>query len=358
MSMENIYREIEALLRDGRSAVLGTIVKQAGPSPRGMGTKFLIRKDGSFSGTIGGGLLEARSLEEASKVFETSLPVLLRFALTGTDVAETDMLCGGNVEVFLEPISPEKPGALEVYEKAAETGGRGGEGLLATALDAEAWAEGRFPVALLEKSGQKTGALPGGGGAEAALTESMDRILGAKQPVVVSHVDDAGLPLRMYVEPVASESVLYVFGGGHVSRQIVPLAHLVGFEVEVVDDRAEFAAAANFPEARAVREMPFQGVTDQLPVNASSFLVIVTRGHMHDKIVLEQALRTDAQYIGMIGSRRKRTLIYEKLLEEGFSEKDLARVHSPIGLDIGAETPEEIAVSIVAELIQARAEGR
>jgi xanthine dehydrogenase accessory factor len=160
------------------------------------------------------------------------------------------------------------------------------------------------------------------------------------------------------MEPVAARSLLYVFGGGHVSRQIVPLAAKVGFHVVVIDDREEFADPHRFPEATEVRCIPFEGVMGRIPINDTSFLVIVTRGHMGDKSVLAQALTTDAGYIGMIGSRQKRELIYQALSGEGFTQADLARVHSPIGIPIGAETPEEIAVSIVAELIQARARGQ
>jgi xanthine dehydrogenase accessory factor len=123
----------------------------------------------------------------------------------------------------------------------------------------------------------------------------------------------------------------------------------------VIDDRPDFADPANFPEAEKVLQYPFEGVLERIPVDESSFVIIVTRGHLHDKTVLEQSLRTKAGYIGMIGSRRKKAMIYEKLLEEGFTRQDLDRVYAPIGLDIGAETPEEIAVSIVAELIQVRA---
>ena len=125
--------------------------------------------------------------------------------------------------------------------------------------------------------------------------------------------------------------------------------------MEVIDDRPEFADPVKFPDAAKVHQLPFEGVLGKIPVDESSYLVIVTRGHIHDKTVLEQCLRTKAKYIGMIGSRRKKAMIYEKLLEEGFTKSDLDRVHAPIGLNIGAETPEEIAVSIVAELIQVRA---
>ncbi|MCP4668449.1 MAG: XdhC/CoxF family protein, partial [Deltaproteobacteria bacterium] len=167
--------------------------------------------------------------------------------------------------------------------------------------------------------------------------------------------EEGGGKVEVFVEAFISDPALFIFGGGHVSREIVPLANLVGFKVVVIDDREEFAKTEQFPQAREVHQYPFEGVMDRLAVDASSYLVIVTRGHIHDKMVLEQSLRTKAGYIGMIGSRRKRNMIYENLLEQGFTQKDLARVHSPIGLDIGAETPEEIAVSIVAELIQVRA---
>ena len=160
--------------------------------------------------------------------------------------------------------------------------------------------------------------------------------------------------MEIFVEPVVSDPVLYVFGAGHISRQIVPVASRVGFQVVVIDDRADFADTSHFPEARDIYQLPFEEVMDRFSIHELSYLVIVTRGHMHDKNVLAQALKTEAGYIGMIGSSRKRDIIYEKLLEEGFTEKDLSRVHSPIGLDIGAETPEEIAVSIVAELIMVR----
>ena len=183
----------------------------------------------------------------------------------------------------------------------------------------------------------------------------MDGILASRQPCIIPLQDSAKNQMDVFVEPVVSDPVLYIFGAGHVSRQTVPCACRVGFQVVVIDDRPDFADTVHFPDARDVYHLPFEGVMDRLPVHGLSYLVIVTRGHMHDKNVLAQALKTKAAYIGMIGSTRKRDIIYKKLLEEGFTQKDLSRVHSPIGLDIGAETPEEIAISIVAELIKVRA---
>jgi len=353
--MKDIVPKIKELFDQGRFSVLATIIRQAGPTPRGIGTKCLILDDGSFVGTIGGGILEARTIEEAGKVFDSGVSHRLFFTLKGTDVADTDMLCGGDVEIFLEPVSPKNLGHLAVFEEVIKIRNRGGAGLLATVIERDMWLFGDVPKAFLDRNGQRTGSLSGIRENEDVLLAKMDQILESKQPLIVDVHDREGKKIAVFVEPVVSSPVLYVFGGGHVSRQIVPLAAGVDFQVVVIDDREEFTNTKNFPDASDIQQIPFEGVMDRLPVDESSFLVIVTRGHMHDKTVLAQALKTRAKYIGMIGSSRKRKIIYEKLMEEGFTEQDLLRVHSPIGLEIGAETPVEIAVSIVAELIKVRA---
>ena len=355
--MKEIFETLDQLFERGRSAVLATIIRQAGPSPRGAGTKCLIMDDGSFIGTIGGGILEARTLEKAREVFDASLPVRLYFSLEGTDVAETDMLCGGRVEVFLEPVSALDPFHVAVFREAWKGLSQGGGGLLATLIDRELWQGGGQTKLFLGKNGERTGFLSGAQGIVDFLAKRLGKMMRSRQLSLFSMNNDEGNPVEVLAEPVIAASFLYVFGAGHVSKQIVPMANLVGFHVKVIDDREEFADPGFFPEAKEVRYIPFEGAMERLAIGKSSFVVIVTRGHMHDKTVLAQSLKTEARYIGMIGSKRKRDIIYEKLLEEGFTQQDIDRVHSPIGLDIGAETPEEIAVSIVAELIKARALG-
>ena len=353
--MKDIYRKVVELFGENRMSVLATIIKQTGSAPRGMGTKFLIMEDGSFVGTIGGGLLEAKVLEGAKKVFETRLPERLSFILKGVDVAGTDMLCGGDAEVFLEPLSPDQQTHLDIIKRALEIQKRGGAGLLAVLVHTDHWKGGQIPKVFLGADGRRIGSLPGMEDIEERLMAEMPQLLKRRQPTIATYQDREGNPLEFYLEPVMSDPVLYVFGGGHVSLQIVPLASLVGFKVVVIDDRPEFADPRKFPDAATVHQYPFEGVLDRLAVDESSYLVIVTRGHLHDKTVLTQCLKTDAKYIGMIGSRRKVAILFKSLLEEGFTQDDIDRVHAPIGLAIGAETPEEIAVSIVAELISVRA---
>jgi xanthine dehydrogenase accessory factor len=354
--MKEIYEKVIDLAEKKYWSVLATIIGQTGSAPRGIGTKFVIMEDGSFMGTIGGGRLEAQVLEEAGEVFKTHMPLRLNFILKGTDVEKTDMLCGGDAEVFLEPVSPQQKLHHDILKKAVEVVNRGKSGMMATAVDPDRWGEGRVPKLFFVSETERIGSLYGQRRVEEALAGEMGRIIKTRRPENISVRDVDGNQIVFYVEPVMTDPVLYIFGGGHVSLQIVPLAARVGFRVVVIDDRPEFADPKKFPEATNVYEYPFEGVFDRLPVEQSSYIVIVTRGHIHDRTVLTQSLKTEAGYIGMIGSRRKRAIIYQSLLEEGFTQDDLARVYSPIGVDIHAETPEEIAVSIVAELIKVRAE--
>jgi xanthine dehydrogenase accessory factor len=353
--MNDVYSRALEELGKNRVCVLATIIRLTGSGPRGAGTKFLIMEEGSIAGTIGGGLLEAEVIKEAKHAFETSGPGRMRLSLMGKDVAETDMICGGDVEVLLEPLFPGDEEQIKILKRCVEIRKRGGAGLLATVVNLERWEKGKCPKVFVEKGGEKVGSLSGMKGIEDSLVGGKEQWFEKREPAITLIKNHEGEAVELFVETVLSDPLLYIFGAGHVSAQIVPLASKVGFKTVVIDDRADFADPAGFPEAKAVHCHSFEGVVARFPVDESSYIIIVTRGHLNDKTVLEQALRTGARYIGMIGSRRKKVMIYDRLLKEGFTHKDLDRIASPIGLDIGAETPEEIAVSIVAELIKVRA---
>ena len=350
--MNEIYQGMKKAAKEDKQCVLATIIKQAGPAPRGIGAKCLIGEEGLLAGTVGGGLLEARTIREAARVLESGLPTKVSFVLKGKDVEQTDMLCGGEAEIFIEPVLYDAH--IPIFERAAAIEKRGGKAALVTVLDIEFWKDQQVPKGLFTKDGAVVGNTDFSTKIKDLLPDVLEKVMNSRSP---ERVEMASSKVsEVFVEPVVSNPVLYIFGGGHVSRQIVPLAARVGFKVVVVDDREEFTRPEDLPGAE-VYQLPFDGVMDKFPVDEDSYLVIVTRGHIHDKNVLAQALKTNAKYVGMIGSRRKRNIIYQKLLEQGFTREDLERVYSPIGLDIGAETPEEIAVSIVAELIKVRAGG-
>ena len=163
--------------------------------------------------------------------------------------------------------------------------------------------------------------------------------------------------MDIYIEPIVPTPKVFLFGGGHISLFVSKMSHMVGFQVVVIDDRPQFANKERFPEAEEVIAEEFPFVFPKLQVTRSAYLVIVTRGHAYDQEVLEWALNKEVRYIGMIGSRKKIQTVYRNLKEKGFTPDQLQRVHAPIGLNIGALTPEEIAVSIVAQMIKIRREG-
>ena len=255
-----LYEEILKIKAESGSAALATIIGTEGSTPRETGAKMLVREDGTIFGTIGGGSLEGQVILEAIMVIREEKPRTFHYDLTGAEAAEAGMICGGVLDIYIEPIIP--------------------------------------------------------------------------TPAV------------------------FIFGGGHISLCVSKISAMVGFQVSVIDDRDQFANTERFPEAEHVIAEKFVLAFPQLKVNSSSYLVIVTRGHAGDQEVLEWALTTEARYIGMIGSRKKIRTVYQNLEEKGVSREKLQRVHAPIGLDIGALTPEEIAVSIVGQMIQVRREIR
>ena len=251
----DIFEEILRLRREGKRAALATIVHTNGSIPSYESSRMLIREDGSIAGTIGGGCVEAEVWAAAKEVIRAEAPRKMVFNLNNDASYDNGLICGGTLEVFVEPILP--------------------------------------------------------------------------QPT------------------------LYIFGGGHVSMALANAAHAAGFAIGVVDDREAFANKQRFPMASEVYTS-FQEAFEKLKPNASTYLVIVTRGHKDDMHVLAWAVRTQARYVGMIGSKRKVLSVYKALEREGYKVEEFERVHAPIGLDIGALTPEEIAISITAELIAIR----
>lgn len=252
----DIYEEIVKLRREGRKGALATIVNVQGSIPSFRTAKMLVRDDGSITGTIGGGCVEAEVWQAAREVMEEEKPRTLTFNLNQNPKYDTGLVCGGTLEIFVEPVLP--------------------------------------------------------------------------------------------------AAVLYIFGGGHIAANIYQVAHIAGFDVVVIDDREAYANKERFPDAREVHAEDFEQSFHKLAPDELSFIVIVTRGHRDDMRVLRWAVDTQARYIGMIGSKRKVITIYRELESQGVAPEKFDQVHAPVGLDIGAVSPEEIAVAVVAEMIAVR----
>jgi xanthine dehydrogenase accessory factor len=342
--MKKLYREMVDLLRKKEDFVVATIFDQAGSAPRTTGAKMLVRKDGTISGTIGGGRLEAEAIQAAKKVLSTRHPVIHSFLLTGEDAASMDMICGGQGRVLLDFIDGSDEANLRVFEGASEILQNNGRGRLVTSLRHENHLSTlRF---IIRKDGTTVGSVENG----------LHIISKLSSIPVCSSVHTEMIDGRQFIiEQLRNAGTAYIFGAGHVSQQIAPVSEMVGFRTVVLDDRAEFANAERFPSGTEIVLLESFERLPKLEIDEDSYIVIVTRGHLHDRTILSWALKTDAGYVGMIGSRRKRDKIFESLTEEGFGRSDFERVHSPIGTDIAAETPEELAISIVGELVKVRA---
>ena len=346
--MIKLMQSICHLLEEGEDLVLATVIGHSGSTPRSVGTKMVTRPDGTIIGTIGGGLVEFHAQKLAREVFKTGKALVETVEFSGADAAATDqMICGGRMEILLELLLADPENLRELKDLIVALQKRH-KGFLIKSLDMIGEGVRRMEWCLVHSDSVTLGALPCSTPLITSLTRESAK---AKQPLAVAIEDK-----RFFVEPTVLPGTVYLFGAGHVSRPVAELASIVDFQTVVVDDRQEFANAERFPRADRVIVVPsFHQAFEGLEIDHDSYVVIVTRGHLHDKTVLEPALKSDACYIGMIGSRRKRDLIYQEMLTKGFSQADLGRVHAPIGLAIGAETPEEIAVSIVAELIRFRA---
>jgi len=339
--VNDLLSTLNSWLDSGNNVVSATIATSEGSTPRTAGSKMLVLAGGKMAGTVGGGLVEAQVLREAARVHAEGGARLLDFDLTGELAAGADMICGGKLRVFLERIVPAADSAF--FRELGACIAKGGRCLALTSLDTAA-------RTLLGPREVLAGAQLPPEVMETALAESS----GIQAPILLQTLEG-----RWFLEPWAAPAPLFIAGAGHVSRPTAQLASMVGFSVTVLDDRPDFANNTRFPWAQSIVVTPDMGnCLDGFSLGNDASLVIVTRGHVHDGTVLAKALGTDAGYIGMIGSRRKRDAIYARLRQDGFTDGDIARVHCPVGLDIGAETPEEIAVSILAELIQERAKRR
>ncbi|WP_041273021.1 XdhC family aldehyde oxidoreductase maturation factor [Desulforapulum autotrophicum] len=332
-------------LNQGTPVVMATILSKQGSAPRSAGTKMVVHGDGSISGTIGGGWIEARVQDLAGTFFKTRTGALIQeFTLDARAYADMDMVCGGDVTLLLEYL-PATALNLEFFQKRMDLEAVGQNGFLASRLAKQP--DGSYTVDRFLISGQEqTGPFAL---SQASLIRLSDQAEMMRSPGLI-YLDDG----TFFIEPARFNGTLYILGAGHLAIETARLAAHTGFKPIVMDDRKEFANNQRFPMADTHVLDNFDGCFDGFTIGEGSYIVIMTRGHLYDRTILEQALETRATYIGMIGSRSKRKIIYDYLLSQGVSQSRLDTIHAPIGLAINAQTPEEIAVSIVAELIQER----
>lgn len=345
--MPALWRAAVEQLEQGNDFVTATIISVRGSSPRHVGTRFIVRRDGVIVGTIGGGIFEAAVRDFAVKALENRSSHRAFFAFRGEDVESNQMICGGDTEVLVEFVDADDATKRAVFNELLKVVEAREKARFVTYADIPQGGTGTVHHLLLNER-NRVGSIPNEDEVIRSIPE--ERLLQPAQALPLT-----GPEAAVFCEFVRPRGTVIIFGAGHVGQCVAHLARYVGFTVVVLDDREDFACADMVPDAHETRVLDsFDRAFDGIQVDDDAYIVIVTRGHAHDKTVLGQALRTPAGYVGMIGSKRKNAIIFQALLNEGFTQSDLNRVNAPIGLPIGGETPQEIGLSIVGKLIEMR----
>ena len=348
--MKEVVQETVTLLEQGQPCVLATVVRTRGSTPQKPGAKLLVRADGSGVGTLGGGCVEGDIWFAAKEILRRQGGPEFRDYLLNEDIAARDgLVCGGTMYFFIEPFwnpqefLPYGREMMEAYEGGSPVG-------VATVVKSDTGSGRMGARILLREDGSLYGSLDDPE-LDALALEAAQRVADLGKSEHIATHDGT----ELFVEGFTTPPTLVLMGGGHVSRATAALAHMLGFRIYVVDDRPQFANRERFPEAEDTIVVPdYTTGLDQVPVNANTFIVIATRGHWFDDLALEAAVRTPAKYVGLLGSKRKTIMIYKRLAKMGIPAERLNEVRAPIGLDIGALTPEELAVSIMSEITMCR----
>jgi xanthine dehydrogenase accessory factor len=350
----NIFSEIISALQTEEKVMLATVIATSGSTPASSLSKMLVKRSGSVSvGTVGGGSMEHEVAEEAKRLFPLGIAKILTFHLKEDELMQ-GLICGGNLDVLIEPIGREQ---LPLFQQVNTLNEKGQDCFWGTIIQTDGTVKERRVfnsteeanewIDVLSKEWKNTNTDPTNPAFDPGTHELQYRT-GHQNEIKRIRLPHG----ELIIEPVLCTPDLFIFGGGHIGKALCALASDCGFRVVVIDDREQYAQPARFPKAAQILAMDFLRAFDHISVKSSSYIVIATHGHRPDEEILERSLRSTAGYIGMIGSRRKIATIYERLQKRGVSQRQMERVYAPIGVELGAVTPEEIAVSIVAQLIR------
>ncbi|KAA1276233.1 MAG: XdhC family protein [Chloroflexota bacterium] len=339
-------------LKDGQPCVLATVVRTKGSTPQKAGAMLLVRQDGTGVGTLGGGCVEGDIWFAAKEILRLNGGAEFKDYYLNEDIAARDgLVCGGTMYFYLEPLRDQKD-FITVGNEILEAYDGGQPVSLATVVNAIDGGPALGSKLLLRSDGTVSGSF-GNAEFDAQVIEVSRKVadIGANESFNLSDGTE------VFVDGFTTPPTLVMVGGGHVGKATADLAYSLGYRVYLVDDRPEFCNEERFPYAEERVIETYDKWTDHLDLNVNSFVVVATRGHRFDDMALESALKTRARYIGVLGSRRKTIMIYRRLLQQGVPLERIKEVYAPIGLNIGAVEPEELAVSIMSEIIMVRRGG-
>ncbi|PKB67005.1 MAG: hypothetical protein BZY82_04255 [SAR202 cluster bacterium Io17-Chloro-G3] len=351
--MQEVFHEAVNRLEKGESVVVATVIRTKGSTPQKPGAKLLVRQDGTGAGTLGGGCVEGDIWFAAKQLMQQGGEAEYReYELNEELAAEDGLVCGGTMYFLIDPVyTPEDylPYAREIdfaYK---------GEGAVALATVIKSGNDGKSRIGdklFIRENGKNEGTLGNLETDKGAIEKAKILMIHGRNEYVMT-ASGAEYFLEAYTTPPQ----LVICGGGHVSRALASLAKPLEFRLFITDDREEFANEDRFPEADIIVSEKPEDALPNLPINPNTFVVVATRGHRYDNSALLAAAKTPARYVGLMGSKRKTILIYEDLMRSDLSLDRIREIRSPIGLDIKARTPEEIAISIMSEMLMFRLGG-
>ncbi|MBI2881692.1 MAG: XdhC family protein [Candidatus Tectomicrobia bacterium] len=355
--MVDIFKEIQSIVEKGEAGVVASVVARKGSAPMSADAKMIVYQDGSMKGTVGGGCLEADVWAEAKRVLGRGGATKMSFNLTEAEAGESGHICGGIVDVLVEPLSNY---SAQILSEIVRIRSEGGRAVLASVVSrSDGKPPGPGDRMLIYRDGSKLGSIEG---VEPEVLREAAEVLHEERPANRAfRVPGADVQVEVFLEPVLTRPTVYIFGGGHVSKHIAKVADVAGFRIVVVEDREQYANRQRFPEAEGfIVVEDFERLAEAVPeIDETDMAIIVTRGHQYDEDILAWAWTKPFRYLGMIGSRTKILATYRHLEEKMGVPREafIQRVRAPMGLEIGADVPGEIAVAIVAELIQSRRQG-
>jgi xanthine dehydrogenase accessory factor len=351
--MQEVFHEAVNLLEKGDPVVVATVVRTKGSTPQKPGAKLLVRKDGTGVGTLGGGCVEGDIWFAAKELLKKGGPAqFTEYQLNEELAAEDGLVCGGTMYFLIDPVYRPEEYLSYAQEIDDAYDGRGAVAVATLIRPADGSEATLGSKLFVRENGTTVGTLGDPDADREASKKAQELMIHGRNEFVVA--DDGA---EYFVEAYTTPPRLIICGGGHISKALAPMAKTLGFHLFITDDREEFANAERFPDADKIVALNPEEALLQLPINPNTFIVVVTRGHRYDNVALEAAAKTPARYVGLMGSKRKTILIYEDLIRSGLPMDRIKEIRSPIGLDIGARTPEEIAMSIMAEILMFRLGG-
>ena len=345
MEMREVIEETFRLAEKGEPCVLATVVRTKGMTPQKAGAKQLIRQDGSSMGTLGGGCVEGDIWYYAKEMMRRqSGPEFREYYLNEEIAAQDGLVCGGTMYFFIELLT-QSTVFFDFANPVLEAFAGGPPVAVATVVNSKSPEILAGTRCLIKEEGLAIGSMP---------TSLQNKVISIGKKIAPyggseSLIAEDGS--EIYIESYTTPPTLVIMGGGHVGKSVYTIAALLGFRIFITDDRAEFCNKERFPHAEETLVSEYEKALPQLPLNSNTFILVATRGHRYDDSAIRAALQTRARYIGLLGSKRKNTLIFNELVKQGIGIERIKKINAPVGLNIGALTPEEIAVSIISEIV-------